>query len=309
MAEGTLLRSPATHEFTAAKAFTSGEVVQLIDGRAGVYNGLNAAAIGDQVSVAVEGEYTLAKTASVVMLEGQRVYWVKSTGKANYTGDFYIGLVVADAAAAATTVRVRINEHPPHDVDVMKNWMDDVALLGLGVTRVGDQVQLAFDAVAEVAAAHALSGISVPVASGMILDFEMAIFDIGDDGALDINVGLANATHASDCDSITESVFIHLDGSALSILAESDDGTTEVAATDTTVDAVDDTWFRVQIDARTTTDIQIYINGVNVLPASVFKLNAATGPMKFLAHIEKTSNDTTADVRVRRVTLQPGSVI
>jgi hypothetical protein len=33
----------------------------------------------------------------------------------------------------------------------------------------------------------------------------------------------------------------------------------------------------------------VYINGVNALPASVFKLNAATGPMKPVAHLEKTA--------------------
>ena len=65
-----------------------------------------------------------------------------------------------------------------------------------------------------------------------------------------------------------------------------------------TVDAVDDTYFEVWIDCRNIDDIQLYIDGVNVLPASVFKLDAATGPMLPICHVEKTSNDTTADVRV-----------
>jgi len=33
-----------------------------------------------------------------------------------------------------------------------------------------------------------------------------------------------------------------------------------------------------------------------VLPSSVFKLDAATGPLKALIHVEKTSNDTVAIV-------------
>jgi hypothetical protein len=121
-------------------------------------------------------------------------------------------------------------------------------------------------------------------------------------------VGIANATHASDADTIAESVFLHVDGAdtngAVNILAESDDGTTEVAATDTTVDFAAGTPFEFRIDCRDLTDIQIYINGVNVLPASVFKLNAATGPLKLLAHIEKGANDTLADVRVHHLAIR-----
>ena len=58
------------------------------------------------------------------------------------------------------------------------------------------------------------------------------------------------------------------------------------------------------MDFRNIDDIQIYINGVNVLADSVFKLDAATGPMKPIAHIEKTSNDTTADFRVEFLRLR-----
>jgi hypothetical protein len=35
-----------------------------------------------------------------------------------------------------------------------------------------------------------------------------------------------------------------------------------------------------------------------MLGAEVFKLDAATGPLKLLAHIEKTSDDETADYRI-----------
>ena len=76
---------------------------------------------------------------------------------------------------------------------------------------------------------------------------------------------------------------------------------TEVAATDSTVDLVAGTPFHIQIDGRTTTDIQIYINGANVLPASVFKLNAGTGPLKALFHLEKSANDTAGKVTLHKM--------
>ena len=137
-----------------------------------------------------------------------------------------------------------------------------------------------FDTAAEAEKFDALSTRGVAVGTKGILHALVNIVENGDDAAFDFNVGLANASHATDADTITESLFAHIDGGSLNIMAESDDGTTEVASTDTTVDAVVGTPFLVQWDLTDNTDIQMYIDGVNVLPSSVFKLNAATGPLK-----------------------------
>lgn len=288
---------------SAAAAMNAGEVRQLPDGRAAVVAGLKDRAAGDPVTLYTRGVFRFAKTASIVVLDGGKVYWVRSTGKAHpleASGDFYLGVCVKDAAAADTEVYVDINKEPVYAVELGKGSWTNEATLGLGVSAVavgGSVVKLAFDAVAEVAQAALLSDGSVAVADGPILEGKVAIFDIGDAAALDISIGLANASHASDADSITESFFLHFDGNSLNILAESDDGTTEVAATDTTVDAVDDTYFEVWMDCRDLTDCKLYLDGVRVLSGSTFKLNAATGPLKALMHIEKTSDDTTADVR------------
>lgn len=300
--EAQYLKDHEVEKFTASAALTSGEVIQLPSGKAGVITGLAGFASGDEAAARTEGVFRLQKTASVVVLKGGQVFWVRSTGKCHplkASGDFYVGMAVEDAAAAATTVDVQLNAKPTYHVQLEQDTWSEVAALGLGTTRmIGGGYKLAFDAVAEIAKADLLSDEAVAIADGPILEGRIAIYDIGDAAALDINFGLANATHATDADSITEAVFFHLDGSALSVLAESDDGTTEVAATDTTVDAVDDTYAEYWIDARNSADIQLYINAVNVLPATVFKLDAGTGPMKALVHIEKTSDDTTADVRV-----------
>ena len=53
-------------------------------------------------------------------------------------------------------------------------------------------------------------------------------------------------------------------------------------------------WF----DGRTPADPQVYVDGVNVLPASVFSMAAASGPLYLLAHLEKTSSTDTYKVAV-----------
>ena len=306
VAEANLLRSEGEYHFTSSAAHEGGEVVQLPDGRAGVKIGSNANTSGDLVACYTHGIVDVSKNTAVKFVPGQRVFWDVSASQADVSanGDFLLGTAVEDASASASKVKVELNRDPNLGlaISLLQDTWTENATLGLGVTDIGAQARkLSFDAVAEVAMAALLSDASVAADGNWILEVDVAIFDIGDAAALDMNVGMANATHASDADSITESVFLHFDGSALDIKAESDDGTTEVAATDTTVDAVDDTYFTLVIDARDPADIQIYLDGVLVLSGSTFKLDAATGPMKFLAHIEKTSDDTTADLRVKNV--------
>lgn len=300
------------HINSLATARSSGEVIQLPDGRAGVFLGLNGGAVGDAGAFAVEGVFKVQKTASVVMLVGQEAWFVTSTNKAHNSvgGNFFLGTVVEDAAAADTTVLVDINKKRVSNAIDLSGGFDAATTQTSGtptVTARGGTIELALTTTTEAQRAEALSEKSVAVSGDWIAEFEVDFADNGDDAALDINIGLANAGHASDADSITEAIFVHLDGNTLDLDAESDDGTTEVAATDTTVDVVEGTYALVQIDGRDPSDCQIYVNGVNVLSGSTFDISAATGPLKFLAHIEKSSNDTPGQVRVRnaRVYLSP----
>jgi predicted RecA/RadA family phage recombinase len=303
-----------TEEITAPAAGEHGDVIQTADGKAAVVLGADAAsssfASGDRITVAKTGQFTVLKTASVVLLTGGRTYWDRSAEKANFetaSGDFYLGRVVADAASAAATVVIDLNVMPTYQIELHKGQWTVAATNGLSVTRVaqgGSTLKLAFDAVSEAAMAALYSVDTIPVADLGIFEAKVAVYDIGDNAALDINIGIANGTHATDFDSVTEAVVFHLDGTALDIALESDDGTTEVNATDTTVDAVDDTFFEVWIDCRNIDDIQCYVDAVLVLGASTFKLDAATGPMLAIAHIEKTSDDTPADVRVEFMTIR-----
>ncbi len=176
---------------------------------------------------------------------------------------------------------------------------------GLGVVSQGTTngvLTFAFDAVAE-AATSALYMAAMPfdIDNHPIAEFRLAVFDIGDDAAVDINFGLASGTHATDFDSVSQYVAFHLDGTDLSVKARSKDGTTTVADTDTTVDLVDDTYAIFKIDATDKEDVKLYINGTRVLSSTTFTLAAYSGRLTPIVHVEKTSNDTTADVRVDRI--------
>ena len=198
--EATLWKSvEGALDYTPTTAKAAGEVVELEDGRAGVVQSvLEAAQMG---SVAIEGIFTMLKTASIVLLKGQQVYWVRSTGMVSYTGDFAVGTVFADAASADTTVKVILNGTVKPVLDLMHDPVTTAATDGLGVTETQSLKTLAFDAVAENAMAAVYTVGTIPLAAKPILEGWVAIYDIGDDTALDISIGLANGTHATDFDS------------------------------------------------------------------------------------------------------------
>lgn len=315
MADATFIRGRDDNRVTAAAAIASGEVWQLADGRAAVLTGLGAAASGDRVNFTTTGQHTVTKTASVVITDGQPVYWDHSANSATYAPasdrDFYLGCAVGDAASADTTLAVNLNVWPQYKIEMGRNKESDEFLTVVVKTVVGSttvevpdvkwrpgSASMIFGATAEAQKVDLLSQQGFAVGSNWIVEGGFNVIDDGDATAIDFNVGVANATHATDADSITESCFLHLDGNTLDLYAESDDGTTEVAAADTTVNIVLGTPVHFVMDGRNPADIQIYVNGVLMLGSTVFKLDAATGPLKLLAHLEKTSDDTTADYRI-----------
>lgn len=306
MAEANYVQDGNSLDWTPTVAVTAGEVLQLPDGRAAFAP--TAIAAGEQGAVQVAGIVELDKTTSMVLLRGGRCYWGHSANKAHYKKvndrDFYVGRVQEDAASAATTCKVALNVDPPYDIDILRDGALSVATgtaaaggFGLPV-RYGGAIGLSLTATNEAQCVDVLSVDRFAVGANAIVE---AIFRIGANGstsAVDLSVGIANGTSTTDADAITESCFIHVDGGATDLLAESDDGTTEVAATDTTVDFTAgsavanrvEAWF----DMRDPADIQIYVNGALILGSTVFKLDAATGPLGLLAHLEKSSSTATA---------------
>jgi predicted RecA/RadA family phage recombinase len=300
---------------TAGAAVAAGEVWQLADGRAAVYDERLAASSGDRTPFQTSGTYTVTKTTSVVLTDGQPVYWDHSANSATYAPasdrDFFLGACVGDAASADATCQVNINVRPSYKIEMGRNALEDEFLTVVVKTVVGSTTvevphleywpgaaRMVFGATAEAQKVDALSQQGFAVTSNWIVEGGFNVIDDGDATAIDFNIGVANGTHATDADSITESCFLHLDGNTLDLFAESDDGGTEVAATDTTVNIALATPVHFVIDGRNPADVQIYVNGVLMLGSTTFVLTAATGPLKLLAHLEKTSDDTTADYRI-----------
>ena len=182
-----------------------------------------------------------------------------------------------------------------------------VSGLGLGVTNVaaaGGGIGLEHDAVAEVARASIETENVFLASKGVTFKGRLHLLDIGDDAALDAFWGLVDAITANTRASVdhgdaTDIVGFHLDGNVANILAESDDGSTDVAPVDTTIDNVTTagSYKTFQINVLTDGVCEIYIDGVRMLAGTVFKV-ATTAVLAATVNLEKTSNDTTAKVRI-----------
>lgn len=309
-AEATAYNDGIIEVIAPTGGYAAGQVIQLPDGRAGVVAGLSAIAAGEVAGIQVSGRVTLAKTASVVVLRGGKVFWDRSANTATPLqaaagADFLVGVSVEDAASAAETVAVDLNVQPAYLIDLHRDAFDSVDVGTVTRRYQAGEQYLAFTTATEAEKLDMISRQSVPVTIPMIFEAIWQVDTAADADVADVSVGLANATHASDMDSATETALFHQDsGADLNLDAESDDGTTEVAATDTTVDVVAGTDVEVWIDARDLTALKYYVNGVRVLSSTAFKLNAATGPLKAIFHVEKSSNDTAGAYRVRHLAIR-----
>lgn len=287
-------------DYTAVAAVTGGQVVQLRDGRAGVIpDDVAAAELG---AASTAGIYTVAKTIDLVWVDGMEIWWDHSANAAILRPaadkDFYLGAASGDQTAASTTGRVALNVKPTYLIDLQDDGFTTVIVKTVvGSTSVevpdvkarGGTMAMNHGATSEAQKVDLLSSRSWATGAKWIVDGIVNVITNPATASSDFSIGVANATHASDADTITESCFLHLDGGSLVINAESDDGATEVAATSTTISLVAGTPFHFLMDGRNVADIQIYINGVLVLGSTVFVLTAATGPLKLLAHFEKAA--------------------
>lgn len=301
---------------TVAAAAISGEVQQHGNGFASYMEGLNAAAANDARVFRPEGQVVIAKTANIVILDGGRVYWDRSAGAAHYKKvndrDFYVGRAVGDATSAATTMTVNLNVDPNYDIDINR----DPCLSALAGTpaasafgfpaRLGGTSILELTATNEAQKVDLLSVDGFAIAANAIAEFQFRVISDGAGTVVDISLGIANGTHATDGDAITEHCFIHLDANNTTILAQSKDGTTTVAATDTTKTYTEGSAVanrrEVWMDMRDPSDIQIYVDAVLVLGSTVFSLAAATGPLFLLAHAEKSSSTDAYKLALDRMT-------
>lgn len=304
-------------KLTLNGAAEPGDVLQAWDGRACVVAGVDDLASGDIATVFVSGEFEVTLTNSITVIKGTPLWWDESANTATVipaaaAGDFYLGLATEDVTGGtAVRCKFRLNEKPvyicgTHTGPGMQS--DDWTVQEVGAagaprvkTMPGGGIRLTLDATSEAQAVSAMTDTGVPPTDKWIFEALVNVVDDGDAGSsstMDVTIGVANDDHATDADSITESCFFQLSGNTLDINCESDDGTTEVAATDSTVNYALGTPFLLQIDGRQDADLQMYINGVLVLGSSVFTMAAATGPLRALAQVEKSADATTADYRI-----------
>lgn len=184
----------------------------------------------------------------------------------------------------------------------------------LGVTSVdvaNGVLKLAADAVAEVGVANLfMENSPIDPSKGGFAEFLVAVYDVGDNAAVDMDWGLASDDHATDFESIAEFVSFHVDGTDLSLKIHSDDGTTDTAAVDTGVDLVDDTFYAFKIDFNDLSDVKFYYRAIGdttwtrLASGSTFDVSAASANWTPIIMAEKTSDDSTFDLRIDRVRVQ-----
>lgn len=293
-------------QFTAIQANNCGDVLQLPDGRASVLAGLVPAAAGDKRSANVVGNFNVVKGTTYSILRGGKVYWQRDNLQASFTpgaAGFYIGRCSDDAPASQAFVSVDLNAAGIERLKMDSGLWNSTPVKTAGspaATRdaVGAGIAFALDNTNEAQKIDAISVDSVRTIDGPILEARLTVTSIGNNAALTIALGLANGTHASAFSSITQQAAFSLAGNSLELNAQSKDGTTTVAATDTTILLVANTYNEFWIDARDPTDVKFYVDGVQVVAATTFVLTAATGPLFPLLWVGKTANATLGAVKV-----------
>jgi len=302
MADASFYRASRQRLKTLAAAVALGEIHQLADGLASVFSSTSAASSGQTRNFAATGQWAVAKQTGIILLDGGRAYWDYSANKATFRKvgdrDFYLGRVVGDAASSAETAVIDFDAPEfGDDHDIARDPFDTAivgtqALGGLGLYRRGGAHLFVLDTTNEAQKVDALGDGSFVTGANAIVEFCFTVPSDGAGSAPDVSIGIASGTHATDADSITQHLFMHLDGNATAIKFQSKDGTTTVTATDSLTAYTEgsalanrkEVWF----DMRNPADVQIYVDGVLVLGSTVFDVSAAASEWKLLAHVEKT---------------------
>lgn len=294
------------NSLTIAAAVAVGEIWQLPDGRAGAMYDNTAGVVGDSRKFTDTGKWVCVKTAGYKALKGGRAYWDHSANAISYRQesdrDFYVGRFVSDAASADISCTVEANIDPPYKVDLVRDAFASVlvgtpavsASAGFGYpVRLGGTHIFELNATNEAQKVDLLSVVGFAKTANFIVDGSFRVLNDGAGTAPDFTIGLGSGTDATDFQNVAEFVAIHLDGNAVDIFAESDDGTTDVPPTDTTINYTEGSALAQRvyfsIDGRDPNDVQIYVNGSLVLDATTFTLTAASATLFLIIHLEKTA--------------------
>jgi len=316
MAESLIGQAGDVVDWTADAAYVQGDIVQLNNGEAGqVTSDVSSGAIVGVRRKCIFNSVT--KTASQVWIKGAPIWWDHSANAATCVEpigssdrDFYIGTATADALSAATTGSVLANETPKYIIDssrdngktvIVKTVVGSTTLEVPQVYNRGGMLFMQFGTTAEAQKVDWLSDRGFAVGSNFVAEFLVELVTAADNAAVDINFGVASGTHATDFESVAEFCAFQMNGANLNINAHSDDGTTDVTITDTTLDWAAGTPVNLTLDGRDSTNVKYYVNGVEVLAATsnLGKLTAASGPLYAIIHAEKTSDDSPLGMRAR----------
>lgn len=310
MPEATFVRDWDQTRLTLLASLGAGELIQLPNGKVGYTDGAVGYSTGDKPILISSGVVSVPKTNGIVLLDGGPCYWDHSANALHYKAvsdrDFFAGSIVGDYGSSDTFAYVNLNDRPQYLIDLTRGWSEDafdttlvgtVAVSGCNIFRRGSSHRFVHSSTNEAQKMDLLSVNGFDPGSQWVVEGAFRVISDGAGTAVDVNLGIASATHATDADSIAEHLFLHLDANATPINLQSKDGTTTVAATDTTTDYTESATLanRVEfwMDGRTrsggTADIQCYVNGALVLGATTFRLDNAVGPLFLLAHVEKTA--------------------
>lgn len=312
MGDATYKRKRSQILLTVNSAVSVNELWQLPNGMAGYLFGSQGTSSGERSTFETDGQVICPKTTGICLLDGGPVFWDHSANMAHYKKvndrDFFIGTAIGDAASGDNTCTVNLNVASRYNIDLAQDPYITIpvgtqALGGfLPPAREGGAIAFKLTATPEAQKVDARSVDGFALGANAIIEGAFRLPNGGSGSASDFSIGIANATHATDADAITDSAFIHLNGNDLNIYAECDDGTNETNATDTTVDLTTGTAItnRVEfwIDTRDPASLKFYVNGSRVLSGTTFNISASTATWYLLAHLEKTTGTETADMTI-----------
>jgi hypothetical protein len=186
--------------------------------------------------------------------------------------------------------------------------------LGLGVTNLGSEGNgwnLDFDAVDEIAHASIETKASFPVDKGITFEIDMYVPTAGIGPAtLDIDWGLGtelttNSRTSIDHADMVDLACFHMDGADTTLLAQSDNNTTDTGHVDTTSDVSGTAYETYKIIVRVDGSVEFWQSDVQLLASTTFAVRSTVDLCAFI-NAEKTGTATLSDVSVRNFRVASG---
>jgi len=305
--------------FTPVAACSNGDLVKLPDGKAGV--AATDIAAGVQGAFWVDGVYKVTKHTAGALLLGGDVFWDVSASHAQHapdlaSTDYRIGITVdQDEPAADTTVNVDLNEHTVYNIELGGpdggDWIAEELAAGVAgsVNAIPGGASIVITADNEVQSNCLRSVRTVLVSSKPIFECRMRR-SATTDAANDVDFGLATGGHASDFETVADFAAFHMDGDDLNIDTHSDDGTTDRAPADSTIDHVEATFAEYWIDARDDTNVKFYVDGVLVDTSATKRILTAAlaRAVAAVVMIEKTTGTSVGGCQIQKLRVRCTSV-